>query len=487
MAIKRHRGYTQTAEVGTTGLARQSGYVREEFLPQLEGKNGIRIYREMSDNDPTVRAALRAIDLMVRQTKWTIIPASNNLVDKEAADFVTECMHDMYHTWEDFISEAMSMIIYGFSIHEIVYKYRNGAMPDRQLKSKYHDGLLGWKGLPIRSQDSVYRWDFNENGHIDGFIQNAPPNYRNVYIPASKLLMFRTSSLKNNPEGQSVLRGAYRPWFFKRRIEEIEAIGIERDLAGFPVMYADPKIMTPEATEEDQQTVTRYEQVLRNLRQDSQQGLIIPALYDQNGQQLYRLELLTSGGSRTFDTSRIIERYDHQIARTMLSDFILLGQASHGSYAMHEDKTSLFNHAIKVWVEIIRSQMNDYAIPELLRINMFPVNKMPELKVSEVEPKPITEVGTFIQQLAGAGALLFPNDELTKHLMDMVNLPYDPESVDMAFQEAYQNELFEPDEEENQFQQGMKAPMNQQRPPNRRMIGSTAPRNSYVKDPSAIR
>lgn len=481
MAIRRHRGYTQTSEIGTTGLSRQSGYIREEFLPQLEGRNGIRIYREMSDNDPTVRSALRAIDLMVRQTKWSVEPASNDPIDKDAAEFVNECMHDMYHTWEEFVSEAMSMIVFGYSVHEVVYKYRNGAMPDKQLKSKYSDGLLGWKGLPIRSQDSIYRWDFNENGYVEGVIQNAPPYYNNVYIPASKLLMFRTSSLKNNPEGQSILRGAYRPWFFKRRIEEIEAIGIERDLAGFPVMYADSKIMAPEANEDDKQTVMRYEQVLRNLRQDSQQGLIIPSLYDHSGNQLYRLELLTSGGSRTFDTSRIIERYDHQIARTMLADFILLGQASHGSYAMHEDKTTLFNHAIKVWVDIIRSQMNDYAIPELLRLNMFSIEKTPELKVSEVEPKPLTEVGTFLQQMAGAGAPLFPNEELTSHLMDMAQLPYNPESVDYAFHDAYQNELFEPNYPQ---QQSQPQPMNQPRPGTQRMIGNTAPRRSYVRDPS---
>ncbi|MCE2604181.1 hypothetical protein LH384_34385, partial [Pseudomonas aeruginosa] len=53
-----------------------------------------------------------------------------------------------------------------------------------------------------------------------------------------RALHFVTKSRKNNPEGRSVLRGAYRAWYFKRRIQEIEGIGLERDLAGFPVLTA---------------------------------------------------------------------------------------------------------------------------------------------------------------------------------------------------------------------------------------------------------
>jgi hypothetical protein len=51
-------------------------------------------------------------------------------------------------------------------------------------------------------------------------------------------MLFRTKSRKGSPEGKSILRNAYRSWYFKRRIQEIEGIGIERDLAGFPTLTA---------------------------------------------------------------------------------------------------------------------------------------------------------------------------------------------------------------------------------------------------------
>jgi hypothetical protein len=56
-----------------------------------------------------------------------------------------------------------------------------------------------------------------------------------VFIPIEKMLLFRTTVQRNNPEGRSMLRTAYRPWRNKKRIEEIEGVGIERDLAGLPM------------------------------------------------------------------------------------------------------------------------------------------------------------------------------------------------------------------------------------------------------------
>src|SRR5690606_26845233 len=97
---------------------------------------------------------------------------------------------------------------------------------------------VGWARIPSRSQHTLYGWQFADNGDIKGFIQQAPPKYETITIPLSKGLLFRTKIARDNPEGRSLLRNAYRPWYFKKRIEEIEGIGIERDLAGLPVLQA---------------------------------------------------------------------------------------------------------------------------------------------------------------------------------------------------------------------------------------------------------
>lgn len=416
-------------ETGLTGLRRSSGYIQEEFLPQLKGYRQISIFREMRDNDPVIGAILYAIDKLVRQVKWRVQPATKNKADKEAAAFVESCLMDMSASWPDVVSEVMSMLVYGWSYHEVVYKKRDGDSRNPKKRSKYDDGKIGWRKISIRAQDTREKWEFDEQGGIRGLIQSAPPKYDLTFIPIEKALLFRTSSEKNNPEGRSVLRNAYRPWYFKRRVEEIEAIGIERDLAGFPVMYVDPDIMREDATGAKQQIFRDYQEMVVNIRRDQQEGLILPSMYDEQGHQIYKLELLSSGGSRSFDINTTLQRYDQRIATTVLADFILLGQQAYGSYALSSDKTNLFSVSIGTYLQIIENVMNEHAIPRLFKVNGIKTKALPELKYGEIETPPLTEIGTFIQQLAGAGAPLFPDDDLENHLRGMAHLPERRESA----------------------------------------------------------
>lgn len=415
-------------ETGVTGLRRSAGQVQEEFLTQLAGYRAVQIYREMRENDPVVGAILYAIDKLIRQVQWRVQPASSALEDIRGAKFVESCMHDMSQSWEDFISEVMSMLTYGWSYHEIVYKRRQG-QNRTEASSKYDDGLIGWRKIPIRAQETRQMWEFDDNGGIRGFVQSAPPYYRLTFIPIEKSLLFRTTSSKNNPEGRSILRNAYRPWYFKKRIEEIEAIGVERDLAGFPIMYVDPDIMRDDAPAWKQQIFNDYKQAIINIRRDQQEGMILPSIYDENNNQMYKLELLSASGSRAFDTDRIITRYDQRIATTVLADFILLGQAANGSYALSSDKTNLFAISLRCWLEIIRSTFNMHAIPRLFEANGFSTAKLPTIEYGDIETPDLGSLGNYIQVLAGAGVPLFPDDGLENHLRSLANLPEKRESA----------------------------------------------------------
>lgn len=68
------------------------------------------------------------------------------------------------------------------------------------------------------------------------------------------------------------------------------------------------------------------------------EGLVLPAGYEA--------ELLSTGGTRQFDTNAIINRYDAKIAQTVMADFIMLGHEQTGSFALSEDKTELFAVAL---------------------------------------------------------------------------------------------------------------------------------------------
>ena len=157
---------TRKGEVGRIGQKRYGGVFYEEFLPELRGRRGMAAYSEMAANDDLVGAILYAIKMLIRQVDWNVAPGGASEKDQEAADFVLECMADMQDTWTDTISEILSFLTFGWSAHEIVYKRRCGSSRDPRLNSKYNDSLVGWMKLPIRSQESLYQWEYDENDNL---------------------------------------------------------------------------------------------------------------------------------------------------------------------------------------------------------------------------------------------------------------------------------------------------------------------------------
>lgn len=416
-------------EQGSTGLNRFGGWVHEEWLKDLYGIKGIKIYKEMRDNDPVIGAILFAIKMLIRQVSWRVDKASDNSVDQEAAEFLESCLHDMSMSWHDTIVEILSMLVFGWSYHEIVYKRRLGDLVDPTKKSKYNDGRIGWRKIPIRAQETFWQWMFDDDGGIKGMMQQAPPDYILRTIPIEKALLFRTEQHKNNPEGRSILRNAYRPWFFKKNIEEIEGIGIERDLAGLPVATVPPALLRPDATSEEKAVLSSIKKLVTSIRRDEQEGIVFPAEEMPDGQKTgYKLTLLSTGSRRQFDTNQIITRYNQQIAMSALADFIMLGQNATGSYALSSDKTDLFSVALGAFLDSISDIFNDFAIPRLFALNSFTgLTALPKLIYGDIETPDLTELGNYITALSGSGAPLFPDDNLENYLRQAANLPEKPE------------------------------------------------------------
>lgn len=405
-------------EIGRIGQRRYSGTIYEEFLHELRGKRGIEVFREMSENDDVVGAILFAIEMLVRQTDWNIEPGGNTGKDKEAAEFVESCMDDMQETWIDTISEILSFLTYGWSYHEIVYKRRMGNTKDSRTKSKYNDGLIGWKKLPIRAQETLYQWEYDNEDNLLGMTQMPPPDFGTYTIPIEKALLFRTKSRKDNPEGRSILRNAYRSWYFKRRIQEIEGIGIERDLAGLPVIHGPEGMdLWDDTIDTNVKARAGLESMVKSIRRDELEGVVLPSGYE--------LELLSSSGARQFDTNAIINRYDTRIAMTVLADFIFLGHSETGSWALSSDKTELFGIAIGAFLDIICETFNSQGIPALIDINgqhFSGITAYPKMTHGDIEDADITKVSAFIKDMSGIG-ILIPDDGLEDYIRQVGHLP----------------------------------------------------------------
>lgn len=416
------RQRTDFSEIGVTGLSRFGGVVHEEFLRELQGPRGMKIFKEMSTNDAVIGGVLFAFEYLARQVTWRVAPASEDEKDKGRADFIWGALNDMSFSWTDTLSEIFSMLSFGWSWFEIVFKRRQGDSLDPTKRSKFNDNKIAWRKWSIRSQDSLWQWLFDEDGGIQGMVQMTAPDFKQRTIPIRKSLLFRTSTHKNNPEGFSMLRRAYRSWFFKKRIEEIEGIGIERDLAGLPqiVPPKDYDLFNPN----DPAAVTmlqRAERLVRNIRRDEQEGIVLP-----NG---WEIKLLSTGGRRQFDTNAIIGRYDLRIAMSVMADFLLLGHEKVGSFALADSKTHLFAVALGSFLDSIVEVINAHAIPQLLRFNGESVEAPPELVHGDVEDANLTAIGDFLTKLTQAGFSLV-DGAMEDHLRQLANFPKKPDEDD---------------------------------------------------------
>lgn len=431
-------------EIGRVGQRRYGGIFYEEFLSELRGRKGAEVFTEMSNNDETIGAILFAIEMLVRQASWSVEPGGSTAKDREAAEFVKSCMDDMQQTWIDTISEILSFLTYGWSFHEIVYKRRMGRTKDNRTSSKYDDGLIGWMKLPIRSQETLYQWEYDDQDNLIGMTQMPPPDFGLITIPMNKAMLFRTRSRKDNPEGRSILRTAYRSWYFKRRIQEIEGIGIERDLAGLPVITTPEGMDIWDKDDEDMNAIRAgLEAMVKNIRRDSTEGLVLPFGYT--------FELTSTGGSRQFDTNSIIARYDTKISQTVLADFIQLGHESVGSFALSSDKTNLFSMAICAFLDIICQTFNSQGIPALIDINgdhFAGVTDYPRLTHGDIEDVDLATVATFIKDMASIGVII-PDESLEDYVRQLGKLPKrTTDTVPMEARRAAQQQGNEPPEPE---------------------------------------
>jgi len=441
--------------LGWTGLKRNTGIISEEYLPALKGRKAVAIYREM-ENDPTIAAMLFTITHLLKGLEWRIEAMETTPEHIEAQEFIEECMQDMEHSWPTLIDNILTCLTYGWSFFEITYKQRVGPFEDKpSRKSTHSDNKIGWRKIAIRAQETLHRWVFSEEGDVLGMVQLAPPHFKQTFIPMTKSLLFRYRPVKNNPEGTSLLRPAYTSYMFKKRLQEIEAIGIERDLAGMPVGRVPSHYMNAAKGTKENKLFEQFKKMVSNIRRDQHDGLVLPMEYDRDTKQpLFEFELMSSGGARQFDMQPVIDRYDNAILGTVLADFIKLGQTETGSYAMHVSKTGIFKQGLNSLALAIAEVFNRHAIPQLLKLNGIQIDPMPRLVPQNVENPNLAELVQFMSGLSALGVEWFPDLDLEEFIRNAAGLPELPEDIkEMKKQQAEQAHMMKDMEQESQMAQ----------------------------------
>jgi len=382
----------QFGETGQTGLVQWGGMISESYTTRLEWPGAYAIYDEMRRRDPTIRSILNALTLLARTAEWYVEPASDLAKDREIAEFVEECLHDMSVPIADAMEDALSCVWFGWSWLELVYKRRP-------------DGRVGWQKWAPRRQSSLERWDFDATGGVRGMVQRPAPDYREIRIPIEKSLHFRGQRDADNPEGFALGEGIYEPWYRVKHLLIISGIGWQRSFVGLPVFEFQSR---PDADD-----VAAVAAVGEGLTVDERQYVSVPDSVK------FRLESAENAGA-----AALLEQIKYErrgMMQTALADFLDLGTGQTGSWALGSDKSVLFLMAVDGLLGRMAQVVSQFGIRRLCEANgLGGRGRWPRLAHKKTE-KPA--LGMLGQWLAMTKDLLTWGDEDEDWLRRRAGMP----------------------------------------------------------------
>lgn len=385
------------AELGDSGTRMLHGIITEEYNPQLQGIQAMRIYDEMRKGDATVSAALRACTLPIRRAEWFVKPVNDTPEAIEQAEFVEHAIFDWIDgmTWDDILRQALLMTAFGVMLFEKVYGTKD-------FNGKTYVTL---KKLAPRLPKSILMWEL-----VDGTfgIQQIRQDGVLAQIPGSKLLIFVNDREGDNWWGTAMIRSAYKHWYHKDNYYKIDGVAAERQGLGIP------KITMPQGyTANDEK---KAEQVLSNLRANEQAWLILPPGYEA--------EFMDMGAKSVRDLTPAIEHHDMKILQSVLAQFLQLGasKSGSGSRALSQDHSDLFLKSIESIADTVQSVFNRDLIHELVDLNFDGVEDYPVLNYSGITKADVAGMGTALSQLTTSG-FLNPTDDDQQYVRALLGLP----------------------------------------------------------------
>lgn len=374
----------------------------------------------MLDGDGQAFAVWNAISLAIQQAEWDMVPYSDSKQDREIATFLEEMLKPM---WNTILSQVLNYLIYGFMLFEPLYKVV--------------DGKIVWDRLAPRMPWTVDKW-VPKNGCVGSVTQYAWDERNQMYnyfdIPGRKILRFTNRQNGSNFEGKSIMRGAYKHWDHKNLLYNILIIRHERYGVGLPVGTL------PDNATDDQ--VAEYREILKAVRSNECGYIMLPRGVSIDDS----IKILVPEGGEAGATGLIegIEHHNIQIARSVLTQFINLGDTKTGARAVSEDMSSLFLMSLGSVVKYISGvisfgqPLENGGLRELVDMNWDNVNGYPVWKCEKIKKDDSSAILATIAQLVQAGALIH-DESLEKHTRRLAGVPWEDVNVETLIKKEDQN------------------------------------------------
>jgi len=389
---------TPGTAVGIELGSSRGGLVRD-VVPTLGNRTqAIQTYEEMTNSDAAVDVSLRAAKTPVTGANYFIEPADQTPEAAEIAEFVHfNLLQGMNAPFLNVLEDILRMYEYGFSITEKIYEEREWA-PARTGANRRKYTML--RKLAPRPTPTIKEIKYDNNGGPVSIVQSAvqadnKPVDKEIGI--EKLIIFTNNRKGGNLEGKSILRTAYRPWFFVSNLYNIDGIQKERHGMGFPVVELPPGYKTAD--------LEAAKELVRNIRTNEHGGAVVPPKW-----VLRFLEL----PGQPVDVMKSVEHHKGQIMLNTMTQFLLLGlEGTGGGRATSGSHQDMFNKSLRYVANQICDTINLYCVPYLVGYN-FDTDKFPKLRARNLgETKDLQQWASALSNLAAQGLINYtPETEI---------------------------------------------------------------------------
>ncbi len=363
----------------------------EEYNFNLSGRKALKVWEEMRRSDASVGASLKAIKYPIKATKFFAAPASEDEADIEVSNFVHWNLFSRLK-WKKVLGEILTYLEMGYAIFEMVFEVEDVDGVERIVLTK----------LGFRKQTGLESW---QAGPDTPGITFRKSDGKSVAIPLEKLIVFTNEQEGDNYEGVSILRTAYKHWYYVDKFDQIDAVGHERHSLGVP------KIKYPRTATDAEREAARN--VVRNLRANEESFIEEPEGWDINFMDMQAHSLKDIGPSR--------DHHDRQITKNVLAQFLELGSSgASGARSVSEDQHILLNQSIESVLDYIADTLG-YVVKTLVDLN-FTVDQYPTLAHGDVNQKDVSALAGAVEKFVKSGVIT-PTEADEDHIRQLIEFP----------------------------------------------------------------
>lgn len=390
------------AEIGSSRI-----FPIRDVVPQLATRhNAGRVYREMLNNDASTAVSLRVAKVPVMAADYYIEPFDDS---QEAADIAEFVDYNIFHRpsapWLLTMEEILHMYEDGFSPFQVVVEPGQWS-PSREKANRKNYTML--RKLAPRPAPTIDEIKYDDNGGPVAIVQNAidgDGKVKKVTIPIDKCVIFTLDRKGHDLMGQSILRSAYKHWYYKDHLYKVDAIQKERHGIGIP----DVKLL-PGYTAADKEMAV---EMARNLRANEEAYVVRPATIE--------VAFLKPEGQMVNVMDSAIH-HDNMIMKNVMAQFMNLGLETGGGRATAGSQVDIFMKSLRHVANLICDTMNIHLIPKLVAYN-FPTDRFPRMQARNIgETKDTQAWASALSNLFGQNAIT-PDEDTENWLRRQLDMP----------------------------------------------------------------